>query len=74
MNFGVVKSFDANTGVGLIVPESDGDVGHDVVVTQAAIDAAGLGQLAVNQRIGYEIETKGRHRSAVKLWAPWTYR
>jgi len=67
--FGTVRCFDTQTGKGWITPNNGG---NDIMVKQAAINHAGLGQIAIGQTIGFDIARK--NRSAVNLWATWSNR
>lgn len=69
LNFGTVRCFDTRTGEGWIIPD---DGSHDIVVKQAAIDRARLGQLADGQTLGFQLDEK--RRAAVELWATWSNR
>jgi cold shock CspA family protein len=71
MHFGTVLSFSPDTGHGLIAP--DGDT-RPVSVSHAAIAAAGLGQLAERQRVGFDIAADGAAPTAVNLWTTWSGR
>ena len=66
MKFGIVKYFSVKEGYGLILP--DGDT-KDVIVHQTEVDRARLGQLAPQQRVGFEIAQRGSNAEAVNLWA-----
>ena len=66
MTFGIVKFFDLTKGCGLIAP--DGGTG-DVVVHQLDVDRAGLGQLAAEQRLGFDTVVCQSGPRAVNLWA-----
>lgn len=70
MFFGTVLSFSPDTGHGLIAPDG-GD--RPVSVTNAAIAAAGLGQLAERQRVGFDIANDAVP-TAVNLWTTWSGR
>lgn len=69
MNFGTVRSFDCLTGKGWITPNDGSD---EVEIGKPAVQHAGLGQLAVGQRLGFRICEY--HRTAVDLWATWSHR
>ena len=69
--FGTVRCYDSGAGLGWIAPD---DGGGEIAVYQAAVCAAGLGQLADNQKIGFEIAAGPHGRRAVGLWATWSNR
>lgn len=69
--FGTVRCYDSRVGQGWIAPD---DGGIDIAVYQAAINAAGLGQLARNQKIGYKVHAGPSGPRAVGLWATWSNR
>jgi len=69
MTFGTVRCFDCRTGEGWITPD---DGSRDISVQQAAVNEAGLGQLATGQTVGFHIAA--RQRTAVDLWATWSNR
>jgi CspA family cold shock protein len=69
--FGTVRCYDSQSGMGWIAPE---DGGGDIAVYAAAVNAAGLGQLASNQKIGFEVSAGPRGRRATGLWATWSNR
>lgn len=69
--FGTVRCYDSRVGRGWIEPD---DGGSDIAVYQAAIDAAGLGLLVSNQKIGYKIYAGSSGPRAVGLWATWSNR
>jgi len=50
---GTVKFFNATKGYGFIAPE---DGSKDVFVHISAVERAGLGTLAENQKVGFELE------------------
>lgn len=65
MPIGTVKFFNSDKGYGFIAPDGGG---NDSFVHISAVERAGLGTLAQNQRVSYEIETDRRGRpSAVNL-------
>jgi len=66
MKFGIVKFFDLAKGHGLIAADS-GD--QEYVVQQCEIDRARLGQLSVNQKVGFDVSACALGPSAVNLWA-----
>ena len=66
MTFGTVKHFDLTKGCGLIA--QDGGT-SDVVVYQTDVDRAGLGQLAAEQRLGFDTIACRSGSRAVNLWA-----
>lgn len=70
-SFGTVRYYDSQIGQGWIAPD---DGGGDISVNQAAVNAAGLGQLVSNQKIGFEVNAGPSGRSAVDLWATWANR
>ncbi len=72
MNFGTVVSYSPDTGRGLIAPDSGA---APIPVTPAAVAAAGLGQLAERQRVGFDIAPANDAGStAVNLWTTWSGR
>lgn len=71
MNFGTVTSFDLTTGSGRIRPDRTAE---DITICRSAVEAAGLGQLAVDQRLGFDIISGARGPKAVRLWATWSNR
>ena len=74
MRFGTVRCFNRQFGQGWITPD---DGGREVAVQQAAVNDAGLGQLAVGQVVGFHIAdgiANEHHRTAVDLWATWSNR
>lgn len=50
---GTVKFFNATKGYGFIAPE---DGSKDVFVHISAVERAGLGTIAENQKVGFELE------------------
>ena len=66
MKFGIVRYFNVKDGYGLIAPDGEA---RDVIVQQAEVDRARLGQLAPQQRVGFEIAERGANAEAVNLWA-----
>ena len=72
MNFGTVVSFSPDTGHGLIIPDNGT---QPIPVMATAIAAAGLGQLAERQRVGFEIvAANDTAPTAVNLWTTWSGR
>jgi CspA family cold shock protein len=64
---GIVKFFNATKGYGFIAPE---DGSKDVFVHISAVERAGLGNLAENQKIGFDLERGQNGKiSAVNLKA-----
>jgi CspA family cold shock protein len=59
-----VKWFNAQKGFGFIQPE---DGGKDVFVHITAVQAAGLRDLAENQRVSYEVVTERGKQAAANL-------
>ena len=64
MPAGTVKWFNAQKGFGFIQPE---DGGKDVFVHITAVQAAGLHDLAENQRVTYEVVTERGKQAAANL-------
>ena len=64
MATGTVKWFSAQKGFGFIQPE-DGD--KDVFVDITAVQAAGLRDLAENQRVTFEVVTERGKQAAANL-------
>lgn len=64
MATGTVKWFNTTKGFGFIMPE---DGGKDVFVHITAVQAAGLRDLAENQRISYEVVTERGKAAATNL-------
>ncbi|QNT78532.1 cold-shock protein [Entomobacter blattae] len=64
MATGTVKWFNTTKGYGFIMPE---DGGKDVFVHITAVQAAGLRDLAENQRISYEVVTERGKAAATNL-------
>jgi CspA family cold shock protein len=64
MPTGTVKWFNAQKGFGFIQPE---DGGKDVFVHITAVQAAGLRDLAENQRVSYEVVTERGKQAAANL-------
>jgi CspA family cold shock protein len=64
MASGTVKWFNAQKGFGFIQPE---DGGKDVFVHITAVQAAGLKDLAENQRVTYEVVTERGKQAAANL-------
>ena len=65
MTIGTVKFFNNDKGYGFIQPE---DGSSDAFVHISAVEAAGMGTLAQDQRVSYELENDRRGRaSAVSL-------
>jgi CspA family cold shock protein len=64
MATGTVKWFNAQKGFGFIQPE---DGGKDVFVHITAVQAAGLRDLAENQRVSYEVVTERGKQAAANL-------
>jgi len=72
MNFGTVVSFSPETGHGMIAPDNGS---HPVFVSRSAIAAAGLGQLAERQRVGFDVlAADSTAPVAVNLWTTWSGR
>lgn len=66
MKFGIVKFFDLAKGYGLVASDK-GD--EEYFVQKSEVDRARLGQLSVNQKIGFEVAQCALGPSAVNLWA-----
>lgn len=67
MPAGTVKFFNTAKGFGFIQPE---DGSKDVFVHISAVERAGLGSLAENQKISFDLETgRDGRKSAVNLKA-----
>ena len=64
MATGTVKWFNAQKGYGFIQPEGGG---KDVFVHISAVQAAGLRDLAENQRVTYEVVTERGKQAAANL-------
>ncbi len=64
MATGTVKWFNAQKGFGFIQPEGGG---QDVFVHITAVQAAGLRDLAENQRVTYEVVTERGKQAAANL-------
>jgi len=65
MPVGTVKFFNSDKGYGFIAPDGGG---NDSFVHISAVERAGLGTLAKDQRLRYEVETDQRGKaSAVNL-------
>ena len=64
MPTGTVKWFNAQKGFGFIQPEGGG---KDVFVHITAVQAAGLRDLAENQRVTYEVVTERGKQAAANL-------
>ena len=64
MAAGTVKWFNAQKGFGFIQPE---DGGRDVLVHISAVQAAGLQDLAENQRVTFEVVTERGKQAAANL-------
>ncbi len=64
MATGTVKWFNAQKGFGFIQPE---DGGKDVFVHITAVQAAGLRDLAENQKVTYEVVTERGKQAAANL-------
>jgi CspA family cold shock protein len=64
MPTGTVKWFNAQKGFGFIQPE---DGGKDVFVHITAVQAAGLRDLAENQKVTYEVVTERGKQAAANL-------
>ncbi len=64
MPTGTVKWFDAQKGYGFIQPEGGG---KDVFVHISAVQAAGLRDLAENQRVTFEVVTERGKQAAANL-------
>ena len=64
MEKGKVKWFNSTNGYGFI--EQDGG-GSDVFVHISEVEKAGLGTLAEDQAVGYEVENNKGKDSAIKL-------
>jgi CspA family cold shock protein len=64
MATGTVKWFNPDKGFGFIQPE---DGGKDVFVHITAVQAAGLHDLAENQRVTYEVVTERGKQAAANL-------
>jgi cold shock protein len=65
MPTGTVKFFNTDKGYGFIAPDEGGG---DSFVHITAVEQSGLGTLAQNQRVSYELETDRRGKqSAVNL-------
>ncbi len=70
LRFGTVRCFNTRSGHGWIMPD---DGSHEISVQQAAVNDAGIGQLAAGQVVGFHV-TDGHLRTAVDLWATWSNR
>ncbi len=64
MATGTVKWFNAQKGYGFIQPEGGG---KDVFVHITAVQAAGLRDLAENQRVTYDVVSERGKESAANL-------
>ena len=65
MTIGTVKFFNTVKGFGFIAPESGGD---DAFVHISAVERAGMGSLAKDQRVSFDLERDQRGKmSAVNL-------
>ena len=64
MATGTVKWFNAQKGYGFIQPEGGG---KDVFVHISAVQAAGLRDLAENQRVTFEVVTERGKQAAANL-------
>ncbi len=64
MATGTVKWFNAQKGFGFIQPEGGG---QDVFLHITAVQAAGLRDLAENQRVTYEVVTERGKQAAANL-------
>jgi cold shock protein len=64
MATGNVKWFNAQKGFGFIQPE---DGGKDVFVHISAVQAAGLRDLAENQKVSYEVVAERGKQAAANL-------
>lgn len=54
MSLGIVKSFDARKGSGLITPD---DGGPDLFVHVSEVERAGLARLSAGDRLSYDTQT-----------------
>ncbi len=68
MAAGTVQWFNALKGYGLIRPE---DSGEDVFVHISAVQAAGLRDLAENQKVTYEVVRERGAEAAANLMPAW---
>lgn len=66
MKFGIVKFFDLAKGYGLVASDA-GD--EEYFVQQSEVERARLGQLSVNQKIGFDVRQSSLGPSAVNIWA-----
>ncbi len=64
MPTGTVKWFNAQKGYGFIQPEGGG---RDVFVHISAVEAAGLRDLAENQKVTYEVVRERGKEAAANL-------
>ncbi len=64
MPAGTVKWFNVQKGYGFIQPEGGG---KDVFVHISAVEAAGLRDLAENQKVTYEVVAERRKEAAANL-------
>jgi CspA family cold shock protein len=64
MEKGKVKWFNSTKGYGFIQPTSGN---NDVFVHISEVEKAGLGTLAEDQAVGYEVENNKGKDSAIKL-------
>jgi CspA family cold shock protein len=64
MPSGTVKWFNAQKGYGFIQPEGGG---KDVFVHISAVEAAGLRDLAENQKVTYEVVAERGKQAAANL-------
>ena len=71
MTIGTVKFFNPSEGYGLISTE---DGARDVAVYQSEVNKAKLGQLAANQKLGFDIEICKTKSKAINLWATFSNR
>ena len=61
MPIGTVKFFNEGKGYGFIQPDEGG---QDAFVHITAVEAAGMGTLRENQRVGYDLEPDRRGKRA----------
>ncbi len=66
MTIGTVKFFNPSKGYGLISTE---DGAQKIAVYQSEVNEAKLGQLAANQKLGFDIELCKTRPKAINLWA-----
>lgn len=71
IQFGTVESFDPARQTGIIISEQGN---RPIRIDRRAVAEAGLGQVAVGQRLGFNLACDRQGPHATGLWATWSGR